>query len=77
MKFWRNNMGKLTDILNLATSRRVLITLGASLLIIFARDIFKIELTPEQAADYMDKALIAIAVLGGSLNLGLSVRDHK
>lgn len=70
-------MGKLGEIVNLLGSRRVLMTVGASLIVVFAKDIFKVELTPEQAAEHMEKVMTIIGLLVGSLNVGLSIREHE
>lgn len=68
---------KLLSILGLATSRRFLVSMAATALIFFAKDIFKFELTQEQAVEYLDKALIALTIIASTFNIGTSIREHK
>lgn len=68
---------KLLALLNLTTSRRFLVSVGATTLMFFAKDIFKVELTQEQAAEYMDKFIIALTVIASTFNIGTSIREHK
>lgn len=68
---------KLMSILGLATSRRFLVSVVATSLVFFAKDIFKIELTQEQAVEYMDKFLVALTVIASTFNIGTSIREHK
>lgn len=70
-------MDKLTNILSLATSRRFLISVGATALVFFAKDIFKVELTHEEAVQYMDKFMVALTVIAGTFNISMGTREHK
>ena len=68
---------KLMSILGLATSRRFLVSVAATALMFFAKDIFKLELTQEQAIEYLDKVIVALTVIASTFNIGTSIREHK